>query len=180
MATLSDLPAHLHEHARAMPKGLLVGLHTGEAVHRLQAVHEMAESANRISNPAVHRHVKAHSRRLLSAMPYLEYTAEHKKLSDLKNKAIQGQGVKSDVAKAYHDALKKLEYDHEQVSGVGEAMLRWDREHPKEVSKAAQAAAVKKIVDRELSAALADFKRKSDQLRKEIRQLQEEATRGRR
>ena len=173
MATLSDLPRHLHEHVRAMPKGLLARRNPGEAMHRLQAVHEMTESADRISNPAIHRHVRAHAKWLRDAMPYLEYAAEHRKLADLKNKAMQTQGVNSDVAQAYHDALKKLERDHEQVSGIGEAIMRWDKAHPKGVSKAAaQAAAIKKALDQ----ATADFRHKTDELRAEIEDFKK--TRG--
>jgi hypothetical protein len=80
MTKLSDLPNHLHEYARKMPDGLLQRLHPGEANHRLQAVHEMTESADRISNPEIHRHLLSHAKRLRAAMPYQEFTSERNKL----------------------------------------------------------------------------------------------------
>ncbi len=162
MAELSDLPSYLHDHAKKMPKGLLDRLHPGEANHRLQAGHEMTESAERISNPAIHRHVLPYAKRLRNAMPYLEYTAEHRKLTDLVNQADRLGNA--DIAQAYRDAIRKLEDDDEQVSGVGESQLARDREHGREVSKASQAAVVKKVVDREMAKAKADFERKQTQL----------------
>jgi uncharacterized caspase-like protein len=134
MATPSDLPSHLHEYVKKMPKGLLERLHPGEANHRLQAVHEMTESADRISNPAIHRAIRSHAKRLRDAMPYLEFTAERDKLRGLRDSAKD-----RDIWVAYGDAIRKLEHDHEQVSGVGEAQMRWEREHPERVSKAAGA-----------------------------------------
>jgi hypothetical protein len=162
MASLADLPKHLHEHARAMPKGLLDKLHPGEALHRLDAVHQMTESADRIANPAIHRHIRAHAKRLRDAMPHEEFTAERNKLQRLRDSAPN-----SDVQQAYMDALRDLEDKHEQVSGVGEAIMKWDKDNPANVSKAkaaAKAAAIQKAID----AATAEFARKQAEIRREI------------
>jgi hypothetical protein len=175
MATLEDLPRHLHEHAKAMTSGLLTRLHPGEANHRLQAVHEMAETAHRIGNPEIHRHVLAHAARLRDAMPYDEFTTERAKLRHLRDSAKN-----SDIKAAYFDAIRKLEDEHEQVSGVGEAIMKWDKAHPQTVSKAAQKAAVVAQVQRELRKATAAYKAEQDRIRKEIRELREQANRGRR
>lgn len=170
MATLSALPIHLRQHARALPKGLLERLHQGEAEHRLQAVREMTASADRISNPGIHRHVLAHAKRLRDAMPYLEFTAERTKLSDLRDTASN-----ANTRLAYAAAIRELEDKHEQVNGVGEAIMQWDKAHP--VAKASRAAMLK-TAHLELARATADIKRKQDELRKEIRELRERAERG--
>jgi hypothetical protein len=162
MATLRDLPNHLRDHAKAMPDGLLDTLHPAEAVHRLQAVHEMTESADRIGSPEIHRHVLSHAKRLRDAMSYQDFTAERQKLRDLGDSAPYGE-----MKEAYRTALRDHEDKHEQVSGVGEAIMAHEKANP--VSKAAaRAAALQKVIDREVAKATAGYWAEVARIRQEI------------
>ena len=83
MATPSDLPNHLRDHARRTPEGLLQRLYPAEALHRLTHVHDTLRAAGSLQ-AGQYRHVTAQAQRELRAMPYDEFCAERDRLNELK------------------------------------------------------------------------------------------------
>src|SRR5260370_9934410 len=135
MANISQLPVTLRELGRQMPDGLLGKLHQGEAENRIKDVRDSMEAAEAL--PAEqYRQVTARARRQLRAMPYGEFVQERKRLEGLRSDARNAG--RHDIADAWADALNRLSDEHPQVAGVGEAIMKWDKEHP--VSKASREA----------------------------------------
>jgi hypothetical protein len=177
MANISDLPADLKDHARDMPDGLLAQLHQGEAEHRLRHVDNAMRAAESLS--AEHyRHVTARAKRIRDAMPYADYVAEHKRLTGLKDDARNAGH--HEIAGAWHEALDRLESDHEQdrsTAAVGQAIMAYDKANPQDVAKA-KAAAKAAAVQKAIAEATARFRKEQDEIRKEIRELQEKIDGG--
>jgi hypothetical protein len=151
-----------------MPAGLLETLHPAESLHRLQAVHDLTESAHKVSNPEVHRHLLAHAGRLRDSMSQEDFTSEQGKLRHLRDTAPN-----VDIQGAAFDSLRELEDKHPQAPGVGEAIMRWSKEHPEDMP-VAKSAAVSEAVERELARATARFYKELDSIRAEIEQFKRE------
>jgi hypothetical protein len=174
VASLSELPADLKDHARQVPEDVFRTLHQGEAEHRLRHYDSMLRAAD--SLPAEqYRHVTARARRIRDAMPYKAFTEEHQRLSSLKDDARRNGH--HDIANAWGDALGRLERDHEQAEGttaVGSAIMAYDKAN-QDVSKTAMAAAVKAAaIQKAIEQATADFRAKQDSLWRDIQALKEE------
>jgi|SRR5215469_11918032 len=169
MAKISELPADLRDLGNQVPEDTFRQLHQGEAEHRLRHANNILTAAESLQAEQ-HRHATARARRILRAMPYKDYTEQHMKLTALKEDASRIGNF--DLANAWRDALAHLESDHEQVGGtaaVGQAIMAYDKANPEEASKAAaRAAALQKVIDREVAKATAEFQRKQTELRAEI------------
>ena len=169
MANLSGLPVTLRDLARQLPDGLLGKLNQAEAEHRLRHVRDSLEAAEALLAEQ-YRHVTARSRKQLSAMPHADFTEEKRRLESLKTDARSaGQ---HDIADAWLEALGRLNDEHPQVPGVGEAITADMKAHP--VSKAAKEAAKAARVQMQIDKAMAVYKAKTDELRREIEDFKKE------
>jgi hypothetical protein len=164
MATLSNLPSHLHEHARRMPEGLLRRLHPAEALHRLTHVHDTLRTAESLQAEQ-YRQVTAQANRELKAMPFNEFCAERDRIKSLRDSAAN-----SEIREAWTEALYRLEADNPQAPGTGEAIMAYEK--AQNVTKARPSrAGLSKAAKAELDKRVAKLKAEEAELRREIAEV---------
>ena len=100
MATVNDAPVHLRKHVSKIPDDILKRLSADELKARLRYADSFDQRASRESNPEHFRHLKMHSKKILTAQPVFFHLSELKRLNEM-----IGQTRRS-AAREVHYALR--------------------------------------------------------------------------